>query len=80
MDAQGRLPGGLQVCAIPVNPQTCGDNAWITVAQAPLDAAGTAFSATVAEAGEYRARLPYAADSQGRPEGFGGISPAVTVP
>lgn len=80
VDAQGRRPGGPQVCTLPVNPQTCADDAWTTVVQAPLDAAGRAFSATVADAGEYRARLPYAADSQGRPTAYGGVSAAVGVP
>lgn len=79
VDAQGRRPGGPQVCTLPVTPQTCADDAWTTVVQAPLDAAGTAFSATVADAGEFRARLPYATDARGRPTAYGGVSAVVSV-
>jgi hypothetical protein len=79
VDARGRLPSGLQVCQVPPSAKTCGDDAWTTVAQAPLDAAGAAFSAIVSGPGVYRARLPYDPDPQGRATAYGGSSPEVAV-
>jgi hypothetical protein len=80
VDAQGRLPNGRMVCAqLPGGRLSCGDDAWVTYAQAPLDAAGTAFSTTVSQPGEYRARLSYEVDPQGRATAYGGLSPEVHV-
>lgn len=79
VDAQGRLPSGMQVCQVPPSAQTCADDAWTTVGQAPLDASGAAFSATVSGPGVYRARLSYDVDPRGRPTAYGGSSTGVTV-
>ena len=81
VDARGRVPGGRQVCIPPVTAQSClPDDAWPTVAQAPLDAAGTAFSATASAPGDYRARLAFEIDARGVPTSYGGVSAAVRVP
>ncbi len=80
VDARGRLPDGRQVCGLPVSAATCADEAWTTVAQPPLDAAGTAFAVTVAAPGTYRARLGFEVDPRGRPTAYGGVSDAVAVP
>jgi hypothetical protein len=79
VDAQGRLPSGLQVCQVPPTAKTCADDAWTTVAQAPLDASGATFSATVGGPGVYRARLPYDVDPRGRATAYGGSSSEVAV-
>jgi hypothetical protein len=80
VDAQGLLPDGRRVCVqLPGGKLSCGDDAWATYAQAPLDAAGTAFSTTVAQPGDYRARLSFEVDPQGRATAYGGLSPEVHV-
>jgi hypothetical protein len=55
----------------------CDERAWKTVATAPLDAAGTGFSATVAAAGTYRADLPLDATPQPTPSYPGRSDPVV---
>jgi hypothetical protein len=79
VDSRGRLPSGRQVCGLPVSAATCSDEAWSTVAQAPLDAAGTAFAATVTGPGIYRARLSYDPTPQGQATAYGGVSNDVRV-
>jgi len=78
-DDRGRLPNGQQVCSLPPSSRTCSDEAWATVAQTPLGAAGTSFAATVAGPGLYRARLSYDIDDRGRARAYGGVSPDVRV-
>jgi len=78
-DERGRLPNGRQVCGVPRDDTNCADAAWTTVAQAPLGAPGTAFSATVTAAGVYRARLPVEANAAGVATQYGGSSPEVNV-
>jgi len=80
VDAEGRLPGGEQICVkLPGGKLSCGDRAWATIGQAPLDAAGTSFSTTAPGPGAYRARLSAEPDAAGRPTAYGGLSPAVVV-
>jgi len=80
VDAEGRLPGGEQVCVkLPGGKLSCGDRAWATIGQAPLDAAGTSFSTTAPGPGAYRARLSSEVDAKGRATAYGGVSPAVVV-
>jgi hypothetical protein len=79
VDAGGRLPNGMQVCPAPATPRNCSDEAWATVAQAPLDATGTSFSAVVGAAGAYRAFLPTDPDPFGHARAYGGVSDAVPV-
>jgi hypothetical protein len=59
--------------------RVCND-VWTTVADAPLNAAGTGFSATVAAPapGIYTAALPFA-DQQADPTAYAGRSPEVTI-
>jgi len=78
-DARGRLPDGRRVCGGPPTSLSCTDEAWTTVTPAPLDAAGTAFSAQVAGPGVYRARLPSDPDRAGQATAYGGASPEVRV-
>lgn len=80
VDARGRpLAGGPQVCTLPVTPARCADDAWATVAQAPIGADGTSFAATVDGPGEYRARLSFEPDPQAKTTAYGGVSPILHV-
>jgi hypothetical protein len=78
VDERGRLPDGRRVCVAPA-PDACPDEAWAAVARASLGAAGTAFSATVAGPGLYRARMSFDVDPRGLPTSYGGVSPDVRV-
>lgn len=80
VDERGRLPDGRQVCMAPPTARTCADEAWSTVARVPLDAAGTAFSAVVAEQGTYRARLSFEGEQPAGSPAYGGSSSEVRVP
>ncbi|HUR85192.1 MAG TPA: hypothetical protein VMY78_07595 [Solirubrobacteraceae bacterium] len=80
VDARGRpLAGGPQVCVLPVTPAHCADDAWATVAQAPIGADGASFAAVVDGPGEYRARLSFDSDPRARTTAYGGVSPTVHV-
>lgn len=80
VDAQGRLPGGRQVCGgAPSSSANCPDSAWAAVAAAPLGASGTAYAAQAPGPGLYRARLLTEPDRAGRATAYGGVSPAVRV-
>lgn len=79
-DGKGKLPDGAPRCQ-PTNApgeRICRDEAWTAVATAQLGPAGSAFSATVAEPGFYRADLPQA-DSMRANAGYSGRSPEVQV-
>lgn len=78
-NAEGRLPNGKDVCGDPPEPSNCFDEAWTTVATAPLGAAGVGFSVTVAGPGEYRARLSSEVDGTGQATAYGGASDLVSV-
>lgn len=69
-----------RTCQTAQSGQRICQDEWTTVADAPLNAAGTAFAATVASpaAGIYTAALPFA-DQQANPDAFAGRSPEVTV-
>ncbi len=76
VDANGRLPDGRMVCVkLAGGRLSCGDEAWATVAPAPLGAAGTAFSLTASQPGEYRALLTAERDAPN----YGGRSAEVRV-
>ncbi len=79
LDAQGRLPDGTVRCPLPMTPNHCDPDTWVTVVRAPLDAAGTGFSATVDAPGTYRGRLPADPDENGLPTAYGGVSDVVRV-
>ncbi|HEV7804593.1 MAG TPA: hypothetical protein VGO80_02130 [Solirubrobacteraceae bacterium] len=78
-DERGRLPDGRQVCRVPRSAGSCDDAAWGSVAQAPLDAAGSSFAVTVVAAGVYRARLSFDVDDRGRALAYGGLSRELSV-
>ena len=78
-DEHGKLPNGKNVCGRPATPENCFDEAWTTVAEVTIDAAGTGFAATVAGPGTYRVRLSCGLNATGQATAYGGASPAVRV-
>lgn len=69
-----------RACQKAMSGQQFCQEQWATVADAPLNAAGTAFAATVASPapGIYTAALPFA-DQQANPEAYAGRSPEVPI-
>ncbi len=69
-----------RTCQTATNGQRFCNDTWAAVADAPLNAAGTGFAASVASPapGIYTAALPFA-DQQADPAAYGGRSPDVIV-
>jgi hypothetical protein len=69
-----------RTCQTATSGQQFCQEQWATVADAPLNAAGTGFAATVAAPapGIYTAALPFA-DQQADPEAYAGRSPEITI-